>query len=104
MRGWFPANWPPESQPRNETGSPSGRTRHVVELVPVDGTAKTHTLRDCNGCDAPLALKLGAAQSFVGVVKRISRTEYQVRFQLRDARTGTHSSRRTSASRKVPMR
>jgi hypothetical protein len=50
--------------------------------------AKTHSLRDCNGCEAPLALRLGAEQSFVGVVKRISRAEYQVRFQLRDARTG----------------
>jgi len=33
-------------------------------------------------------LKLGAEQSFVGVVRRISRTEYIVRFQVRDARTG----------------
>ena len=33
-------------------------------------------------------LKLGADQSFVGVVTRISRTEYVVRFQIRDARTG----------------
>ena len=63
------------------------------DLVDVGGadaaSAKAQTLRDCNGCDAPLALKLGAAQSFVGVVKRISRMEYQVRFQLRDAETGT---------------
>jgi hypothetical protein len=63
------------------------------ELVDVDGAAvpaaKTAALRDCNGCEAPLALKLGAEQSLVGVVKRISRTEYQVRFQLRDAHTGT---------------
>ena len=62
------------------------------EVVSVDGAdapaAKTHGLRDCNGCEAPLALQLGAEQSFVGVVKRISRAEYQVRFQLRDAKTG----------------
>ena len=38
--------------------------------------------------EAAIALKLGAEQSFVGVVKRISRTEYTVRFQIRDARTG----------------
>lgn len=61
------------------------------ELVAVDGAngpaATTHSLRDCNGCEAPLALQLGAEQSLVGVVKRISRTEYQVRFQLRDAKT-----------------
>ena len=62
------------------------------ELVAVEDAdapaAKTRSLRDCNGCEAPLALQLGAEQSFVGVVKRISRTEYQVRFQLRDAKTG----------------
>jgi len=33
-------------------------------------------------------MKLGAEQSLVGVVKRISRMEYTVRFQIRDARTG----------------
>lgn len=48
-----------------------------------------HTLRHCDGCEAAIALELGAEQSFVGVVRRITRTEYQVRFQLRDARTGT---------------
>jgi hypothetical protein len=50
--------------------------------------AKAHTLRACNGCDAAIATKLGAEQSFVGVVGRISRMEYVVRFQIRDARTG----------------
>jgi hypothetical protein len=33
-------------------------------------------------------LKLGADQSLVGIVTRISRTEFTVRFQIRDARTG----------------
>jgi hypothetical protein len=62
------------------------------DLIAVEGVdapaAKTHTLRDCNGCEAPLARQLGAEQSLIGVVKRISRMEYQVRFQLRDAQTG----------------
>jgi hypothetical protein len=57
------------------------------DLVSVAG-AEAKSLRDCNGCDAPLAAQLGAQQSFVGVVKRISRAEYQVHFQLRDAATG----------------
>lgn len=61
-------------------------------LVDVAGAnadaARTHMLHACDGCDAPIALELGAAQSFVGVVKRISRMEYTVRFQLRDAKTG----------------
>ena len=40
-----------------------------------DADTAGKSLRDCNGCDAPLALQLGAEQSFVGVVKRISRTD-----------------------------
>jgi hypothetical protein len=61
----------------------------LVDVGTADAApAKAHTLRDCDGCDAPIALRLGAEQSFVGVVRRISRTEYLVRFQVRDARTG----------------
>jgi hypothetical protein len=46
-------------------------------------------LRDCNACAAVIARLLGADQSFVGVVRRVSRTEYTARFEIRDARTGT---------------
>lgn len=49
---------------------------------------KPQVLYGCNGCDAPIATRLGAAQSLVGLVTRISRTEYVVHFWLRDARTG----------------
>lgn len=67
----------------------SGRYE-LIDVGSVDAPAvTTHTLRDCNGCDAGIASKLGAQQSLVGVVSRISRTEYVVKFQLRDARTGT---------------
>lgn len=62
-------------------------------LVDVGGTeaaeVKAGTLRTCDGCDAAIAQQLGAEQSFVGVVKRITRTEYTVRYQIRDAATGT---------------
>ena len=61
----------------------------LVEVAEAqDDRVTQHALRDCNGCDAGIALQLGAAQSLVGVVKRISRTEYTVRFQIRDAATG----------------
>jgi Protein of unknown function (DUF2380) len=50
--------------------------------------AAAHTLRACDGCDAALARRLGADQSLVGVVTRITRTDYAVTFKLRDARTG----------------
>jgi hypothetical protein len=66
----------------------SGRY-NLVDVGSADAAAmKAHALRDCDGCDAAIARQLGAEQSFVGVVKRISRTEYTVRFQIRDARTG----------------
>jgi len=61
----------------------------LVDTSGADAQAtKAHELRNCDGCDAPIALKLGADQSLIGVVTRISRTEYNVAFQIRDARTG----------------
>jgi hypothetical protein len=64
----------------------SGRYRVVAASGHADA-AKTPPLHDCAGCDAGIALSLGADQSLVGVIRRISRTEYAIRFQLRDART-----------------
>ncbi len=61
----------------------------VVDVAPVDeAAAKERALRHCNGCEAAIARRLGAAQSLIGVVTRISRTEYLVSFQIRDAQTG----------------
>jgi len=45
-------------------------------------------LRNCDGCEAALALQLGAEQSLVGVVTRVTQTDYYVRIQIRDARSG----------------
>jgi fructose-1-phosphate kinase PfkB-like protein len=42
----------------------------------------------CNGCDGPLARKLGADRSMIGVFTRVSRTEYSLQVLVRDARTG----------------
>jgi len=44
-------------------------------------------LHQCHGCDAGIALKLGAQQSLLGYVTRISRTEYMVRILIREAKT-----------------
>jgi hypothetical protein len=61
----------------------------LVDVASAEGDGlKSRSLRRCNGCEAAIALKLGADQSFVGVVRRISRTEYAVQFQIRDAHTG----------------
>lgn len=63
----------------------SGRYR-LVE-VKAEGTA---TAPDgCEDCDLRRAREQGADQSLAVVVRRIGRTEYTVRFQLRDAGTGT---------------
>ena len=66
----------------------SGRYRLIDAGGADAAAARAHQLRECNGCDVGIAMKLGAEQSFVGVVRRISRTEYTVRFQIRDASTG----------------
>jgi uncharacterized protein DUF2380 len=66
----------------------SGRYR-LVDVSGADAAeAKAHSLHKCDGCDAAIARKLGADQSLLGIVNRVSRMEYGVTFQLRDARTG----------------
>ena len=61
----------------------------LVDVSGADAEAvKAHWLRKCGGCDAVIARKLGADQSLIGVITRISRTEYTVWFQIRDARDG----------------
>jgi hypothetical protein len=45
-------------------------------------------IRHCNGCEGPLAGVLGAEQSLVGIITRITRTEYTLQILVRDARTG----------------
>jgi Protein of unknown function (DUF2380) len=61
----------------------------LVDIGSVDASAaKMHRLRECDGCEAGIASRLGAEQSFVGIVSRISRTEYVVKFRMLDARTG----------------
>ena len=47
------------------------------------------SLRNCNGCEAGIALQLGAEQSLIAVVTRVTQTDYYVLIQIRDARTGT---------------
>jgi Protein of unknown function (DUF2380) len=45
-------------------------------------------LHDCGGCEAGIALRLGAEQSLLGIVKAATQTDYYVVIQIRDARTG----------------
>lgn len=77
----------------------SGRYR-IVDVGSARGeVAKAGALRDCGGCESALAQKLGAEQSLIGVVRRVSRTEYTLGFQLRDANTGAVLTRGDSGLR-----
>jgi hypothetical protein len=61
----------------------------LVDLTPATEEPVTKRwLHQCHGCDAAIAAKLGAAQSLVGFVTRISRTEYMITIQITDAKTG----------------
>jgi hypothetical protein len=55
-----------------------------VDALPV----KQRTLRNCTGCDADIALQLGAERSFIGVVTRVAKTEYYVSLLISDTKTG----------------
>jgi Protein of unknown function (DUF2380) len=66
----------------------SGRYSLVDVSNTDEANAKAGTLHECDGCDAKIALNFGADQSMVGIVTRITRTDYVVTFKLRDARTG----------------
>lgn len=74
----------------------SGRYR-LVDVAHAEGDGvKDRTLHQCHGCEAAIAQKLGADQSFLGVVTRITRTDYVVSFQIRDAHTGAIVLAKTS--------
>jgi hypothetical protein len=61
--------------------------------------AKGQALRDCGGCEAVIARQLGADQALTGVVSKISNTEYVIKLQVSDARTGEVISKYTSELR-----
>ena len=66
----------------------SGRYE-VLDAAAVAQSAPTgQPLRECDGCEAPLALKLGADLAFLGVVSKVEQAAYAVEVQIRDARTG----------------
>jgi hypothetical protein len=66
----------------------SGRYDVIDASAVDDENAKAHTLKRCNGCEAAIASKLGAEQSLLALITRISKTEYEVDIQIRDARSG----------------
>jgi hypothetical protein len=66
----------------------SGRYQLVDVGAVNDDAAKLGKLHDCEGCDAKIAAGLHADQSMIGIVTRISRTDYAVTYKIRDVKTG----------------
>jgi hypothetical protein len=66
----------------------SGRY-NIIDVSKVDAEpVREKALRNCDGCEAGIALGVGAEQALVGVVRRITQTDYYVVVQISDARTG----------------
>jgi hypothetical protein len=66
----------------------AGRYQLVDVSAVNDTTATAGNLRNCEGCEARIAAGLDADQSMIGIVARISRTEYSVTYKVRDVRSG----------------
>jgi hypothetical protein len=49
---------------------------------------RRHDLRDCDGCEAAIAQKLGAQQALLGVVTRVEQASYAVDIRITDAASG----------------
>jgi hypothetical protein len=72
----------------------------LVDIGSVAGeVASAGGIQRCDGCDAELAKKLGADQSLVGVVTRVSRAEYTVTIVVKDAASGATISSNFSGLR-----
>ncbi len=89
---------PPDGVDREQLRISTEEARRLIaqspryQLVDVSGAsdeaAKSGKLHYCNGCEARIAAGLNADQSMLGIVTRISRTDYAVTYKIRDARSG----------------
>ena len=68
--------------------SESGRYQLVDVGAVNDEAAKAGKLHDCQGCEAKIAAGVHADQSMIGIVTRISRTDYAVTYKIHDVRSG----------------
>jgi hypothetical protein len=66
----------------------SGRYALVDIGAVDDDAAKAGKLHDCDGCEVKIAAGVHADQSMIGIVTRISRTDYAVTYKIRDVRSG----------------
>jgi hypothetical protein len=92
------AYMPPDDIDREQLRLSTDEARRLIaqsaryKLVDVgaasDEAAKAGKLHDCNGCEVKIAAGLDADQSMIGIVTRISRTDYAVTYKIRDVRSG----------------
>ena len=71
----------------------SGKYALVDTAAVQDEPARTHTLHACQGCLGSITRTLGADQAVIGLITRISRTEYTLLIQFYDAGSGEPVSR-----------
>jgi len=61
----------------------------LVDVSRVDAEpVRAKSVRNCKGCEAGIALQAGAEQALIGVVRRVTQTDYYVLIQISDAETG----------------
>ncbi|MGA2191310.1 MAG: DUF2380 domain-containing protein [Steroidobacteraceae bacterium] len=61
----------------------------LVDVSHVDAEpVKAKSLRNCDGCEGGIALQAGAEQALIGVVRRVTQTDYYVQVLISDAQTG----------------
>ena len=60
----------------------------VVDIAPVEVEAHKSNLQACGGCDADLALRLGADLSITGTVQKVSNLILNMNVYIRDVHTG----------------
>jgi len=66
----------------------SGRYSIVDTDSAAGDVASAGGVQYCNGCEGPIANALGADQAMIGVVTRVSRTEFTLQIRVRDTGTG----------------
>ena len=77
------------SERARQTLAQSGRYRLIDTSGADDAPLRAHALRSCNGCEAAIAARLGAAQSLLGIITRVEKTQYAVSIRIRDAASGS---------------
>ncbi|MGB3388088.1 MAG: DUF2380 domain-containing protein [Pseudaminobacter sp.] len=75
-------------QMAKEMLSASGRFAVIDAPAGAEQPAAPYGLRNCGGCEGPIAKGHGASLAMLGVVTRVNRTEHTMFIRILDAETG----------------